>query len=283
MQNHTTQKSINATPSRAVCIVSGQPVRLEEMWPFLVEAKGKEIFHEIALGYMIEDSLQRNGFPPVIPDEIAYEKQVLLNTTGDQSQRELEKMLDIRGYGKERFDSLCVRNAGLRKLIQQNVTITEDSIHRMFALIHGPRYPTRIIVTSTLEEATTATNKINEGIPFSTIAATHSIDQSSANGGVVEPISPVDPAWPSSVRERIQSLPIGQCSEPILIGDRWILVTVTSAPSKPTAILSDVEGKMELLSRLAIEQLEMEKLSNSLQENIRATIIDTTLKRTLNR
>ena len=153
----------------------------------------------------------------------------------------------------------------------------------MYALIYGPQYPSQIIVTSTLEEASEAVQRIHNGELFSTLAATVSIDQSAIRGGTVAPISPADPLWPTSVRDLIQSLPIGKCSSPILINDRWLLIVVTEKPSQQTVKLSEVRDELQMLSKLAMEQLEIDKLSSLLRSKIRPTIIDLNVKKAMNK
>ncbi|HJN71573.1 MAG TPA: hypothetical protein QF528_03170 [Phycisphaerales bacterium] len=165
--------------------------------------------------------------------------------------------------------------------MQTKIKVTDASANRMFALIYGPKYPVQILVTSTLSQASIAREKLLSGERFSAVAATMSIDPSAIRGGNVAPISPADPLWPSSVREQIQTLQIGECSPPILIEDRWLLIAVTGQPTKQTVAIADVQEEMQQLSRLAMEQLEMDRLSERLQSTTKSNIIDPDVKQAL--
>jgi len=267
--------------SPVVGIVSGQPVHQRDMWRQLIEATGGEIFRDISLGIAIQDELARRGMEQVTQKEIEIEQMIMLRTLRSDDQKNIDQMLRNRGLGEERLGMLCKRMAGLRKLIREKVTVTEGSMKRMFALVHGQKYPAKIIVTSTLKEASEALKKIQAGELFSTVAATMSIDRSAIGGGEVPPISSADPLWPSSVRAVIQQLPVGDCSAPILIDDRWLLITVTGQPTTESVTFDQVEPEMQRLSRLAMEQLEIDRLTKTLFTNLRSTIIDKSLKRAL--
>jgi parvulin-like peptidyl-prolyl isomerase len=252
------------------------------MWAALIEASGSEIFREILLSRAIQHALTQEQLPEITQEEIDYEKNVLVRTLQNNNASDLDLVLAQRGYGEKRLHTLCQRNAGLRKLVQPKIKVTDASVLRMFALIHGPKFPVQIIVTSTLEQASQARQKIRDGERFSTVAATLSIDPSAMRGGVVAPISPADPLWPTSIRELIQTLDIGTCSPPVLIEDRWVIITVIDHPITQTVDLSDVRDEMKKLSRLAMEQLEMDQLSKRLRTTMKSNIIDLELKRALN-
>ena len=270
---------IATSPSPVVAITSGYPVRQEEMWSQLLEASGSEIFQDISLSYAIEDALTRAGMDQISQVDVEYEKKLLNRTLSNNNMRYFENILADRGLGKNRLDALCKRTAGLRKLVQPNVVVTDASIDRMFALIHGPKYPTKIIVTPTLEQASNAITRIKEGESFSEVAATMSIDQSAMRGGIVDPISPADPLWPTAIRELIQNNPIGECSSPILIKDRWIIITVVDQPTATTVKREEVRQEIHQLSKLTLERLEMDKLTLALKAKIGFTLIDPLLKR----
>ncbi len=266
-----------------VAIVSGQPISRQDMWVHLVESSGSEIFQELLLGLAIQHTISQEKLTEITQEEIDFERNVLLRTLQNNTASNLELLLAERGYGETRLHALCQRNAGLRKLIQQKINVTEASILRMFALIHGPKFPVQIIVTSTLDQASLALKKIRSGERFTTVAATMSIDPSAVRGGIVDPISPGDPLWPTSVRELIQKLDVGECSPPILIEDRWLLITVTDLPTLQVVTLPDVREEMQQLSRLAMEQLEMDQLSKRLRSTTKSNIIDPNIKRALQR
>ncbi len=266
-------------PSPIVAIVGGKTLRREDLWPSLIESSGKEILQDIALGIAVDKALSKAGFPKVTEVEIKNEQSLIEQTFNNPRKEVFNEILAKKGLGEKRLNDLCRRSAGLRKLVQKNISVSDESIERMFAVIYGPKYPTKIIVTSTRTEASKAIDRINNGESFSEIAATMSIDQSAIRGGLVEAISLADPAWPSAIRELLPTLQVGDCSPPTLVGDRWVVVTMTAPPTTVDTKFKEVESEMRKLSRRAKERLAMEQLAIQLVRKNPSTVLDYDLKK----
>ena len=149
----------------------------------------------------------------------------------------------------------------------------------MFSIVHGPKYPTSIIVVSTLEEANSVVTKINLGATFSDVAIDVSIDSSASRGGHVNSISTADPTWPAPIREAISTIKVNTISSPIFIGDRWVVLKVSDAPTSSPTTFKDVESEMKKLAKLSHERFLMENLAKSLVNNSNVKIIDIDLLR----
>ena len=83
---------------------------------------------------------------------------------------------------------------------------------------------------------------------------------------------------PSSIREALTSTQIGELSDPIYIGDRWVILTVTDEPSKATVSFQDVEPAMQRLAKLAQERLQMQKIAQKITDSTVLKIFDKHLK-----
>ena len=90
------------------------------MWVHLVESSGSEIFQELLLGLAIQHTISQEKLTEITQEEIDFERNVLLRTLQNNTASNLELLLAERGYGETRLHALCQRNAGLRKLVQQN-------------------------------------------------------------------------------------------------------------------------------------------------------------------
>ncbi len=266
--------------SKIVGLIGKTTVRRDDLWIALLELGGEEIIEDYVLTLSLEQVLNSRGLK-IVPEDIEYEYQLLRSLTTQSDEIAFENMLQKKGIGHSRKSTLLWRNAALRKLVQDNIEVHDDAVRRMFAILHGDVYPTRIIVLSTLQEANEAIQKLEDGSIFSDIAIEYSIDSSASRGGRVEPISPSDPSWPSPIRETISSIEIDLISNPILIGDRWVILKVTGEPISSGILFEDVESEMNRLAVLTQERFYMEELVHELMRKQTLKIIDPDVQRAL--
>ena len=251
-------------------------IRQEDLWVALLERGGQEILDDYVLRCALESILQSRGLE-VSHADVQYEEKILLSLTVQTTNKTMDAVLRNRGVGPKRKSQLLWRNAALRKLVG-HIAINKDAVRRMFEIVHGPKYPARIIVLTTLGESNDAIVRMQNGEVFSEVALDVSIDPSAALGGRVNPISTADPVWPSSIREALTSTQIGELSDPIYIGDRWVILTVTGEPSKATVSFQDVEPAMQRLAKLAQERLQMQKIAQKITDSTVVKIFDKHLK-----
>ena len=266
--------------SPIVAILHTTSIRQEDLWPSLVELGGQEILHDHILDLALSSELEHRGLS-IIPSDTHAEEQYLTSLSSSATEKAINRVLTDRGYGHVRTSKLLWRNAALRKLIKNQVSISSEAVQRMFAIVHGPSYPARIIVVSTREEATFVESSLLQGQLFSDIAISTSIDPSFKNGGRVEPISLANPIWPASIREVIPTIGVGSVSDPIFIGDRWVILQVTDEPIVSNAEFKTVEPEMKRLATFAQERFLMERLTQSLLSKNKVKIIDSDLKQSL--
>jgi len=272
-------RSIRPT-SPIVAMVGGKSIRMEEFWPSLVELGGVTTMQDIKLRIALEAMLDERDIQ-ITSNDIIGERALLATTLPNVEQREFDDMLESRGFGEHRRYQLLWRNAALRILVADDVMVTQEAVWRMYAIIHGPSYSAKVIVVTTLDEASAIKSKLALGASFSQLAETTSIDPSAVRCGVVDSISLADPAWPSPIRNALPALGIGELSDPILIGNRWILITVTSGPLKSEILFEEVENEMRNLATLAQERFLMEKLAVSLRNQSAPVLFDPELQRVL--
>jgi hypothetical protein len=249
--------------SPIIALVGTKSIRMKDILPALIEIGGKEALDDYMLNMAIEEELRNNSIV-ITPIEIRAERIQFLTMYNDISTPNFKKILYEKGYGPNRERQLLWRNAALRKLVAQDVKVTENSVKRMYEIIHGTSYPARVIVTTTHKEATDIFAKLNRGASFTKLAVELSIDPSASRGGIVDSIPIADPIWPAPIREALPKLNVGEFSSPIFIGDRWIIVQVTSAPVPSTVSFEQVKDEMQTLARLAQERFLMEEIAASL-------------------
>ncbi|MBC8309283.1 MAG: peptidylprolyl isomerase [Planctomycetes bacterium] len=273
----TTTPKILKSP--IVAIIDTTAIRQEDLWPSLIELGGQEILEDYILKIAIIAELKNEGVK-ILPKDIQIEEQNLSIVSSNLSENEFDNILKARGFGNYRKSQLLWRNAALRKLVQNQVDITSQAVQRMFSIVHGPAYPTRLIVISTLDEANDVLSDLKRGISFADLAIEKSIDSSASRGGRVNPISTSDPTWPSPIREAISTLELNTISDPIFIGDRWVILEVTDEPTSSNVVFDEVEPEMRRLAIFAQERFLMENLAKSYIQRTRVDIIDLDLQRT---
>ncbi|MEE2912762.1 MAG: peptidylprolyl isomerase [Planctomycetota bacterium] len=266
--------------SPIVALVGSRRIRRDDLWPSLIEIGGKTVMDEHVLNLAIELALQEQRIK-ITQQDIEHERDLLATSLSDSTEGRVDKVLKMKGYGSHRKNMLLFRNAALRKLISKDVVVTESAKKKLFSIVYGASYPARIIVVSSLQEATEIISILNDGASFKTMAIKHSIDSSSSQGGYVNPINVADPIWPTAIRDILGNLKTDEFSSPILINDKWAIIKVTGKPTISDVKYEDVKTEILQLSKLALERLLMEQLSLSLIEKHSVTLFDENIKRAL--
>lgn len=276
---------------RPLALVNDSAITLDRLRPALLEAAGATALEEAALDQLLEAEC-RAGNVAISQASINAERDALIATLtrneiardSDEAERLLARLRFDRGLGDTRFPALLRRNAMLRALVAPQVRITPEAIAQARSLRYGPRYRVRLITTASLPEATAAARRIESGESFSVVAAEVSTDPSADRGGLLEPISPADPAYPAAVRSVLRDLRPGMLSQPIALDSSYALLTLdreepplSAAPSGPDAEAA-AQSILEHDVRVQQERLLMNQLARRLLTSARITVLDRTLE-----
>ena len=169
-QTVTPQKS----KSPIVAFIDTTAIRQEDFWPALIELVGQEILEDYILKIALIAALKNEGIT-ILPKDIQIEEENLSTISSHLSKNDFDNILKTRGFGNFRKSQLLWRNAALRKLVHDKVDVTSQAVQRMFSIVHGPAYPTRLIVVSTLEEANDILYELELGTSFSDLAIENTI------------------------------------------------------------------------------------------------------------
>ncbi|MBC8201342.1 MAG: peptidylprolyl isomerase [Planctomycetes bacterium] len=250
---------------------------MDDILPSLIEIAGNEVINDYVLRVALKRQLDAHSLH-ITSSDINAEEILFHLAYSDLSRESMEQILLQRGYGPVRKQNLLWRNAALRKLVASDVSVTEASIRRMYEIIHGVSYPARIIVTTTHKEANEVFNQLQEGVSFSDLATKFSIDPSASRGGLVDPIPVADPLWPEPIRAVLPTTKLGEYTNPIFIGDRWILVLVTGKSITSGTSFEEAKEQVKKLAKLAQERFLMEKLASELQAQQSITFFNDALE-----
>jgi parvulin-like peptidyl-prolyl isomerase len=180
--------------------------------------------------------------------------------------------------GDARFEAQLRRSAALRRLVAGTIEITDEDINQAFAIRHGPRVACRLILVRTNAEAQQIREQLvaapNLAALFPILARTRSIDASAPRGGALDPISPADPTFPSTIRSALSSIEPGGISPVLAVDLGFAIVLVEDRVPDDNASLDTRREPLRRLLRLQRERVAMETKAEDLIRAARLTILD---------
>jgi len=267
-------------PNDTPATINGEPVSWRQLLPILSEAGGGVALEEITFDILLGRAAERAGVA-VTPEDIKREETLLARTIGrtadaddETAARLLRDVRRARSLGSARYNALLRRTAILRRLVADEVNITNAAVEQMHAIRHGERFRARLITVNSESAAELALRRLREGEPFGEVAAALSTDASAARGGVIEPISPADPTYPSSLRAALKALEPGRLS-PIVALDSGYAVLLLEERIEPDGVaLGEVREELEQAVRLRQERMAMNAYAQRLLERADVVVFD---------
>lgn len=267
---------------KPLAYVAGEVVRTSDVVTALIEARGGEILAEIALDQLISAQLEQRNLT-LTEQDLAKERQLVTDTLApgdaDQSARLLRELREQRGLGDTRFVSLIRRNAGLRKLIEDRVQITDAALQQERTFVYGPKYRVRLIVVDTPQQAADLRTRALAGESFSDLAVAHSTDPSAAQGGLLPLISLADPSFPQSVRQAIRKLgdQPKAISDAVAVDGGFALLQLERKFDAQQVEWDDIKDELTQRVRLRMQRTLMQQLARSLISDAKIVVLDPAL------
>ncbi|MEE3001182.1 MAG: peptidylprolyl isomerase [Planctomycetota bacterium] len=266
--------------SKPIALIEQESITIETLQDRLIEQAGAEILRELRLESSLRSALEEAS---IQIDDMATknEENLLLERLSDDentARKLLEELRNNEGLGPSRFKALLWRNAALRALVQDDIELSEPLLRRMHRLEHGQRFIIRLIVLSTLQESEEVRLDLNDGVDFSTMAARRSIDASRDRGGLLEPISLEDPAWPQGIRTALAELQPGDISPVIFMDDRFAIARVEEIIPEDGSSFESNRPELVRIARLAQERMKMAELAGKLGPRPKLRVLDPTLR-----
>lgn len=292
------RRSRGADRDGPVAYVHGEPVDRDDLIAPLMEAAGGQVLAELVLDHRIAERLEQRGVTLSEADLDAERGRVrdALAEEEDEAARLLTQLRRQRGLGERRFEQFLRRNAGLRKLVAEDVSVDEDAVRQAYRLEYGQRYRVRIIVVERFEEASRLRRKVIEhGASFGDLAARHSVDASADRGGLLSPISPDDASYPQSIREVLPELArraeraaeaddegaragaTARLSDVIALEGQFALVWLEEKIEPEPIEFADVRQELEIDVRRRLERGYMRQLARELLGEANVTVLDPVL------
>lgn len=275
------------TGPRPALLSGGAPIGRDELWPLLAELAGLEAVREITLDRELAAELGVRSIE--ITDEMIEAERGLLSAAFSENEAISEELsrriLARRGLGPERLGRLLRRNAGLRALAGEGEPIDDATLGVAHAVRHGERRVTRVAVFASAGEAGDAASAIRAragevGITaaFAEIAAARSIDPSAPLGGLLGPISVVDPGMPAGLRESIRTVEPGVLGEIVALDRAFALVLVDRIEPGDGSSLEDHRERLRVEVSGRRQRLRMDEIADELILRADPTPIDPSLR-----
>ncbi len=262
-----------------------------ELRPILAERAGAAALEEALLDKRIRAAVATKSID-ITEDMMRAEETALreqLSPDAQRADRLLDEVRARQGLGPSRWRALLWRNAALRAMVAVDVQILPTQIDAALDATYGPKRRARVIAVPDMRTAQQATERLNAGEQFADVAAEMSTDASAARGGLIAPVSRLDPGFPGAFREALWALAtVGSVSPPVMAGSGVILVRYEAdVPASPGPLPADARVNAERAVRLAQERGRMEELARDFVRGAKPTIFDDSLadswKRTNNR
>lgn len=279
------QPGSSAAPA---AVIGGETYTIAHIAPYLAEGLGGLVIEEILITRAAEAELSRMGRSLTAAD-LERERAELadaldLGGGGVDPEQAIDSVRRARGLGPERFGLLVRRTAALRKLVSDEVSVTDEEIRLAHAVRFGPKRRVRMFMAASEREAAGALAELRgldgsaRRARFIQMAMDRSIDASGAAGGLIEPISAADPAYPLSVRTTIGSLPAGEISPVIALNPNYAIVLVEEVIADQGVPIESVRASLASDLRRRQERLLMERKARAILETSSVTIIDPSLQ-----
>jgi hypothetical protein len=278
-------------------LIEGQRIDWADLLPALTEAAGGLVLEEIVLERLLLAEADRLGVK--LPSDAADAERALLgrtlataaNVPESESEALITQVCRSRGLGTTRFASLLRRNAHLRALVrsgrveEQVPEVSENDVRQAYALKYGPRVRARLVVVRQQSEAEEAIASLAKGAAFAEVASKHSIDNSAARGGLLEPFSLDDANYPVAIRRVLSGLEPGQHSEPVAMswgnnqGFGIVKLEERVAPPSDSPTIENSREALRAEVQLVRERSAMDRLARRLLADAKLTIFDRPLDR----
>jgi foldase protein PrsA len=273
--NATRAQAEVATPTaRPPATWKGEVIEWTELQPVLSERAGAVCLEEVLLDRQLAKLLSERRLK-VEDAAIAAEERELLSGLSDDSARAERLLADLRavqGLGDRRWKALLRRNASARLLVQDQVKMTPESIDAALDAAHGPKRACRVIALPDLKACAEAKRRLDAGERFGEVAASMSNDRSAERGGLVNPVSRLDPTWPSAFRQTLWALQPGGVSAPVMLDQRYVIVRMESELPADAPQPGD-RAAAERDVRRGQERVQMEALVSGLRQSQRDVVI----------
>ena len=301
--NHGSRDGADSPPGRPIAFVDDRAITDRALRDALLEAAGGQVLAEYVLDRRLARRLGEKGVQ-LTDQHVKDEKAIFLAALDPDKDQAVRLMRELRKQGPRRFDQFLWRDAALRLLVQDQVTVSDAAVRQAFELQYGRRYEARLIVVNNVTLATRivrmargqakANGADNRPVPgggaakpakapagpqtFIDLVLEYSTDDSRAQGGLLPSISPVDPTWPDGVRKAVVTLEPGQVSDPIAIDNGFAILRLERTIKPQPVPFDDVKQELTIRVHRNVERTFMQSLARTLLREADVVVVHPALR-----
>ena len=276
----------------AVAMVNGYPIAREELVKLLMETHGVEMLQQLIILQAVKLEARKRNLR-VTQADIDEEFRTSLDriaesagmTPGEATDANksaaLRQVLEERGISLAEFKIGMERNAYLRKIVEKDIVVTEETVREQFARLYGERVVIQHIQIPQNDNATLnqALQLLARGSDFADVARQLSVNnETAARGGEMEPFAFDDPKIPPAIRETAFSLKPGGVSSPVLAGQFFHILKLVRRIPADQARFEDKREEVERSVRDKAVPQAMAKMAMDLFNQAKINVLDEDLR-----
>lgn len=278
---------------RPIALVNGEAIPRQELINLLIETRGLQYLQQLILAHLAEQEARKLG---VKVSDADIEREYAINLEADRfngkdksiltperKEQLIADWLRSRDVTRAELDIAMHRQAYLRKITQQRVSISEDMLRQEYKIKSGEKAEVRHLQLSAPRSWPNIKPRLDRGEDFETIVREYSINAvTKETGGLMPPISREDPSIPSVFSEIAFSLKPGEVSAMFEAeGSYHVLKLERILPGSGGAYES-MKPELEKVVRERLVSNEMQRLGEQLLMRSKLEISDPTLKKQYN-
>lgn len=281
-----------ATFGQAIAYVDGKPIPREELVDLLMEAHGLDALQQIILLRLAKTEAEQRGIHLTQRDLDNEWNTALTRISPDdpelppsENQRNRENalrfILEQRNLTEVEFRMSTDRNAYLRKIIEPQVTVNEQTLKEEYERTYGARVEVRHIEIAISDRArlTEAQTMLQRGESFDQVARRVSQNRMTApRGGLLEPFTFDDKDIPSAIREKAFNMLPGEVSNPIRVDKVFQILKLERRLPANGVPFEQVRAEVEANLRDRVAQEKLPELMNQLFHKSKIQILDPKLR-----
>jgi parvulin-like peptidyl-prolyl isomerase len=236
---------------------------------------GLFVIEEIINDRLLEQEAQRLKLLPT-DAEVNAELESLRKQVATGGGASLDARLKEVGLTVDNLKSGIRRQLIQRKLFTQGVTVADKEIQEFYDQNKQSQFTTpaqakvRQVTVASPEAAKEVKRTLDKNADFALVARSKSIDQFKEAGGELPPLMRgfPNPNVSNEVMSAAFSAPVGKPTEPMKVGNNWVVLKVESRKPQETRTLAEAKEEIQqmLMMRKSQESGQMMKTQQRLIE-----------------
>ncbi len=278
-----------AKKSEPIAYVNGKPIEREAVVSILIEGHGLGVLQQVVALEAVRQAAEKRGIRirevdidneydyTIYSPQLQGDSSALLSPI--RKKELIQLWLRRTGVSASELRLAMVRQAYLRKLAADRVTISEDAIRLEYERQCGEKVIARHIQLAALRDYDQLHARIVAGDDFAALAARFSINEAtSRDGGLLPPFSAGDLRVPKTLREAAFQLKVGQTSDPIAFEGHYHVIRVEQRTPRCNQTIDAMREQLMRSIRNRQTADQMDQISLDLQSQSRLKITDKALR-----